>query len=155
MTVLPRVSRWIENGVKYKTASGEALCDQGEAVITGILPGGHKRLSTAVVACAYPFEWCPGVQDAVCVPARHRQAFGPEASRVRQGGRRGASQVGLEAQTSCNENASQEGHLRVMARGGRRKAERKFYGAFKGVEPSGLRSLGFTSRICQSRRPGG
>lgn len=43
VTVLPEkdVTQPKDNGVRYKTASGEALRDEGKAEVTNILPGGR------------------------------------------------------------------------------------------------------------------
>ena len=48
VTVLPEkyVTQPKDNGVRYKTASGEALRDQGKAEVTGILPGGRGATIT-------------------------------------------------------------------------------------------------------------
>ena len=59
VTVLPEryVTQPRDNGVRYKTASGEALRDQGKAEVTGTLPGGRGATITegpGSTGCCYP-----------------------------------------------------------------------------------------------------
>ena len=93
VTVLPEryVTQPRDNGVRYKTASGEALKDQGKAEVTGILPGGrgatitgrgagvHRVLLSGAQACKTHFAFLHGT-GGLLVPKG--SAFAKEADEL-------------------------------------------------------------------------
>ena len=93
VTVLPEkyVTQPKDNGVRYKTASGEALRDQGKAEVTGILPGGrgatitgrgagvHRVLLSGAQACKTHFAFLHGT-GGLLVPKG--SAFAKEADEL-------------------------------------------------------------------------
>ena len=93
VTVLPEkyVTQPKDNGVRYKTASGEALRDQGKAEVTGILPGGrgatitgrgagvHRVLLSGAQACKTHFAFLRGT-GGLLVPKG--SAFAKEADEL-------------------------------------------------------------------------